>query len=382
MPMPTVTVQRQQSSADSDTGTAQTVERMCEHIRESSSDPLVQQISRQAVEGIRGGPQWIGIDVAMRDPFSSSQLIGESCWWYAKHRMKFVPHAEQIWKWLGEKDQLQLLISPDVLVRMQRPEGDCAIYTMLVCAMLTALNQPWEIVTIKCNPKAPNLYTHVFPRLVLPNGRREALDASHGKFPGWQVPAEHTFATQVWDSNGDPIPDMAPQFDGLHDYVAARRGMWGYPGLGDDLTDLSTIAIDPTLGTNLTYLDQWNTLAAGTQSPSAFETITPADIAGDGFTLTTPLSPSVPAGSLVAPSQNSAAWAAFAAQLAKAGMSLATINAVQPGTIVNPNGQIIRQATGYPVGSTSGSFAVGSLGSPTLIWGAVILGAVLLMGRR
>jgi len=96
----------------------------------------------------------------------------------------------------------------------------------------------------------------------------------------------------------------------------------------------------------------------------------------------------VPAGGITAPSANSTAWAAFAAQMLKAGLTLAEIQSIPAGTVVNPSGQIIRQAPGYPVpapGTTSGAFRVGGAAISTntlLLLAAVGIGAAFMMGSR
>ena len=88
---------------------------------------------------------------------------------------------------------------------------------------------------------------------------------------------------------------------------------------------------------------------------------------------------------LVAPSQSSLAWANFAANLAKAGMTLAQINAIQPGTVVSANGAILRQSTGLPVPVTTSNTNLGlsASGSSGLIIAAVVgLVAVMMLGRK
>ena len=82
-----------------------------------------------------------------------------------------------------------------------------------------------------------------------------------------------------------------------------------------------------------------------------------------------------------APSQSSSQWAAFATAMGKAGMTLAGINAIQPGTVVGANGQILRQSTGYAVPGTTLSTALGS--NSTMIIGLVVVAGVLLfMGKK
>ena len=81
------------------------------------------------------------------------------------------------------------------------------------------------------------------------------------------------------------------------------------------------------------------------------------------------------------PANNSAQWASFATQLMKSGMTLAEINAIQPGTVVSANGAILRQNPGYAVGSTSTgiNLGTGTLSTSTLMIGGLLIFGVLLM---
>ena len=94
-----------------------------------------------------------------------------------------------------------------------------------------------------------------------------------------------------------------------------------------------------------------------------------------------------PVSGYTAPAQNSAQWASFATQLMKSGMTLAEINAIQPGTVVSANGAILRQSTGYavPVGSAASTLAtsLSTMSSSTLlIIGALVIGAILMSKGR
>ena len=70
----------------------------------------------------------------------------------------------------------------------------------------------------------------------------------------------------------------------------------------------------------------------------------------------------------------------------KGGLSLAQIQAIQPGTVVSANGAILRQATGLPVPVTTSNTNLGlsaSGSSGILIAAAVGLAVVVMMsGRR
>jgi len=166
---------RQASLENTDEATAQTVRFMCDLVKHSLSDPIIQQAWRDAWRFFHA--------VAFEDEATC-------CWWYARYLIKFVHHQELLRDWLFKFDELQLLISPEALLKMQWPKGDCAVFTTLIEAMLTLRGIPWETVTVAVNPQYPALYTHVYPQAIRPDGTRLPLDASHGKFPGWEAPPE------------------------------------------------------------------------------------------------------------------------------------------------------------------------------------------------
>jgi hypothetical protein len=354
-----------QLSEDPDTATAQTVQEMCRQIAAASRDPLVRKIAFDAVRRIRGGPRWVGTGI---QPFNSARVMAESCWWWCKHAMRFKHHGEMFEVWsadLGDpRTKLQLLISPDVLVRMRKLEGDCAIYTMMLAAMLESLGVRWEICTAAVDRRQPDIFSHVWPRAVLEDGGREALDASHGKYPGWQVPPYDIHRLKVWDEVGRELGNqMARQFSGLHAYRGSRRR-----GMG------ALVCLDPN-DTSSCYEDSSSTTDTVWTNP--YPTGTAPVVQG-------PVSALPPTAQITVPPQNTAAWAALAAQLVKGGFTLAQLNAMQPGTVINPSGQIVRQAPGYAV-TTGGAVLnsplnIGAGSSSSLLMiGGLIIGGVLLM---
>ncbi len=356
---------RFQPSSDPDEATAQTVAIMCDLISRSAADPLVKRCAETAVRQYpNGGPLWAmrGVNPFALDELHQVQATAEAVWWYAKHQLKFVHHAKQIDVWLNERDQLQLLIEPSVLVRFPfQMQGDCAIYTMLILAMLECLGIQHEIVTAAVDPNQPSIFSHVWPRAVLPNGERFALDASHGTFPGWSVPLNRRYRVKVWDANGIETGDAADRrFNGLHGYSLRK-------GFGD--------ALDDAIAANAAELADSSTTI---QLPGGLDPST-------GSYSTQPLA----VGSTpiyVAPAPASSQWANFAASLAKSGLTLAEINSIQPGTVVSANGAILRQATGLPVpvGSTSsltGAFGSMSVGTMALIGGGLLLAILAFKGK-
>ena len=189
---------------------------MCEQIERSTENRKLRAAGLDAVRRFRGGPLFAASGL---NPFQSEPAIAESVMWWAKHVLRFQHHEGLIRVWFGEQDQLQLLISPDLLLTMDRPGGDCAIYTTLICAMLRVLGVKYEIVTLAVDPNQPHVFGHVYARAVFRDGRRMALDGSHGKYAGWEVPRAHQIRRQVWDCAGNPIQDFdRGRFRGLHGY--------------------------------------------------------------------------------------------------------------------------------------------------------------------
>ncbi len=333
-----------QASSDPDTATAQTIGIMCQHVRDAARDAGVASTAADAYTrfGTFGGDS---NDARQIDATAAAA----GAWWWCKFYVRFVHHEFIIRERLGESGHLQGLISPEVLIRMERPEGDCAIFSECVAAFLTALGVPFEFVTVAANPKEPEIFSHVYLYAVMPDGSRLPLDASHGDYPGWQVPSSHVTRRQVWDANGNRVADQGSRFDGLHNYVMRS-------GLGDDTSgdyggeytgdpNLSTLPYYPLPAGGGTYVDY----------------STGAPYSGPVYT---------------APSQNSAQWASFASSLAKMGFDLARINAIQPGTVVSANGAILRQNPGYAVGSPTSSLNLGGSSNLLLYGGLAVLALV------
>ena len=173
---------RQASLEDPDEATAQTVRFMADLVKHAQSDPIVGQAWQDAWNRFR--------QIAFQD-----EIV--CVWWYARYLVKFVHHQELLRDWLFKMDELQLLISPEALLKMQDPKGDCAIFTTLIQALLQYRGIPWETVTVAVDPRQPELFTHVYAQAIRPDGSRIALDASHGKYPGWEAPASRVFKKKL-----------------------------------------------------------------------------------------------------------------------------------------------------------------------------------------
>jgi hypothetical protein len=338
-------IREQSDLSNPDRATAQTIARMAQLTAESIGTPRLHNFARKSAHTWRGGPAYKGRAINWED---DKQLACSE--WYGVHSsMKFVEHSAQIRTLLNETDQLQLLISPDLLLTKRRPAGDCAVYTPLICAALGTLGIHYEFVTLACDPREPDLYTHVYARAVLRDGSRLPLDASHGKYPGWEVPREHQIRKQVWDEAGNPIEDRQPYpVPHLGQYSRVRRVMpRRIVGMGQVEPD--------SIGTDI-------------------GTITGTDIALNPPPLSLP-------PVMTAPAPPSFNWDQALATFLGQGIKLAgQVVAPQTTLIRGPGGQLYYQAPA----STGGAVPAAGILSPygggnwLLIGGAVVIGIIAL----
>jgi hypothetical protein len=216
---PPIALSRTPAADDTDGATRQTVQKMCELIRESAADPLVQQCAAYAKKHFACGnsdPAWLAWGV----------------FWYVKHCVKFRNDEATMFR-VGEANQQDLLIAPAVLVRMKDPSEDCDGFTMLTAAMLTVLGVPVVIATVAVDLDDPSRWSHVFLCAII-NGRVKPLDTSHGIGPGWMVPRSRINRWQTWTLDGKPAHIPIPAYQGLNGYVS-RSGIggigYGRPGV-------------------------------------------------------------------------------------------------------------------------------------------------------
>jgi len=277
---------------DDDAATAQTVALMGAHVGDSWQDPEVRWCALDAVAGSR--PQ-------------CAADIAACVWAWCKRNMEFLTDQRHLAQ-LGLPVERELLISPKVMARMSQRKGDCDCFVMMACSMCAALGVTPLIKTFKCDADDRNLWSHVCAAVLLENGDARSLDASHGDYFGWEVPAAHVWDSQLWDMNGRKVGPSKMQSKGLNGYVpnqgwsglpagiapadcwrgvgaiaARRRGLNGIRlakyGLGDTCTDASGNEYDcstiPATGSgSSTTLDFSQGYAAAPGAPGSSTAVT------------------------------------------------------------------------------------------------------------
>lgn len=198
--------ERQADYLDTELSTEQTVKEMCGHIHRSLEDPEVGRVAMVASNTAAS--------------FQTRAEIAARVWAWCKRNIRFVTDEELLRRLLNAGDELELLISPSVLLRARRPEGDCDDFAMLACALLQCLGVRPLIKTFKCDRQEPWRWSHVCAAAVLEDGSIFPVDASHGDYPGWEVPASDVYESQLWDMNGNRVGGLG--------MGRVRRGLGAY----------------------------------------------------------------------------------------------------------------------------------------------------------
>jgi hypothetical protein len=160
-----------------DSQVEQTVDLMRERVREDAADPGFQEYARRVIG-------------------NASDVAG-AAWQHVKGVIRF-HRDEELGAGLsgavGDEvaaDTVEVIIRPREMAKFVasgRACGDCDDFSMYLACLLEAVGVPCAFVTVAADERAPDQYSHVYVRAYPGNGEAIALDASHGAYPGWEVP--------------------------------------------------------------------------------------------------------------------------------------------------------------------------------------------------
>lgn len=217
--------EQQADLLDDNRATAQTVQRMCELVNDAAGDPLIESTARSIVNV---------------DDLHSRQKICAAAWDWCKQNIRFVPDEEQLMRTLNRTGERELLISPSVMIRpellakargVHEMQGDCDDFVTMLRSLIGVFRVPTVTITLKCERKDHlNRWSHVCSGAVLEDGSLFPLDASHGDYPGWSVPAQDVFEYAVWDSAGRKIGGRKGMGFTRRGGMGAYRNMPGWTG--------------------------------------------------------------------------------------------------------------------------------------------------------
>ncbi len=95
-----------------------------------------------------------------------------------------------------QPESKELLITPEALLSMGQPQGDCDDFSMLCSSMLGACGIQCNFVTVAAEADLPDQFTHIYCIAVLDSREQVPLDCSHGHSVGWELPI--AYRKQIW----------------------------------------------------------------------------------------------------------------------------------------------------------------------------------------
>ena len=359
-----IAVERYQGDLENqDHATAQTVGLMAQQIRKCAEDPVVQSAARNALLKYSQGQ-------------AGEYAACWATWWSIRHTLKFVSD-DSLLRYIPTPNppELELLVSPSVMVRARNPQGDCDDFTMLMCCFLEVLGVRWEIVTVAADPGDAQRWSHVYAVALLKDGRRMPMDAAppDAKWPGWEVPADHILRYQAWDQDGRPVERPKPiKRMGAYRRLGFRRR--GLRGLGD------TYQCDDDGANCVTIPDGTPVLTAASSVPVTQMTICAnGSVAYPGEfcpSASTPTSSGTPTGALN-PVTASSSWQTELNSLLNAWTQIGS-RVIAPTTTITSKGTTITT----PASSTAAASLLSSSGIGGISTGTILLlagAAVLIM---
>jgi hypothetical protein len=183
---------------DNFTSTADTVEKMTQLVWGNINSPYVHAALNQIWEGM--------ISKSGNKTIQPSTLDWcRSIYWWVKRHVKFSEDERTLSTLFGlhdMEDGKELLLSPSFLLQMPYPTGDCDDFSTLIATLLVAAGVPHVFFcTIAADGREPNNFTHVYVKVQLNDGSMVPLDASHGKYPGWEHKEQYSSANWAVTSN-------------------------------------------------------------------------------------------------------------------------------------------------------------------------------------
>ena len=164
---------------DPDLQVQATIELMSRYASEDACSPEVRELASRITAGAR----------------EQSEKAAR-IWDYVRHSVYFA-HDEVLANPLlplvsSRTPIVEILIRPRDLISMCssgacRRMADCDDYSMLVASLLLACGIRAAFVTVAADPQDLTRFSHVYVAAYTDSGDRIPLDASHGKYPGWEV---------------------------------------------------------------------------------------------------------------------------------------------------------------------------------------------------
>lgn len=164
------------SSVNTFVATQQTVEQMRRLVNGAMQYRNVQEFARKVM--------LLGIQPIAPTQNYENKLF-DALWNQVRQTVKFKEDERLVHQGV---DGRELLISPEVLLQMNQPMGDCDDFSMLIASILKLWQYQPSFITAAADEQYLNVYSHVWVRVQMrTTGQWLDIDASHGPYIGWNV---------------------------------------------------------------------------------------------------------------------------------------------------------------------------------------------------
>lgn len=191
----TLNMEARVTGDDPDTQVVETIELMSEYVRRDVRSPQVQELAQ---------------DLAGDTPQETLDSIFD----HVQRLVRFQADettarplkSRLVEMGVGDYPVVEVLIPPaDMLTWRQDTgtgqAGDCDDFAMLTAALVMASGMKAVFVTAAADYRVPGQWSHVYVAAYTQDGRRVALDTSHGEYAGWEV-QDGVTRRQEWQIDG------------------------------------------------------------------------------------------------------------------------------------------------------------------------------------
>jgi len=165
-----VNVTTEPRAATDELATIQTLGHMASLARLDSTNPIVRRAALLATQKA-GTPR----------------KKAEAVWAWIHRNVRTVPDAQLAQGLTADPENAELLIRPADVLTMTDPQGDCDDQAGLAAAMLRALGIEVFFRAVKCDPRYPNQFSHVYAVARVDGGELAIDTLDQVPVPGWEV---------------------------------------------------------------------------------------------------------------------------------------------------------------------------------------------------
>lgn len=200
-----------------DVSTMDTVQRMKDIAIAQSTSPIVQQAISHALSDT--------------DSRTSAKVKANAIFHWIKNSVQFIEDEQVLAEIFNVGPDRELLITPERLLTMPVPAGDCDDFSTLAASMLIGMGEGVGVsfCTIAAERAEPNRFSHVYLVCTFPPYSEQVVfDSSHGSYMGWET--SEIYRKQEW-----LVMPMINVRKGLHGIGALGQ----YSPTGEPMGDFS-----------------------------------------------------------------------------------------------------------------------------------------------